>query len=341
MTVGDGVLAAGIVPDAAIRAAIRVNLMRRLAREGRRPPAQRERFIESLRRGPIAESPAAPNEQHYEVPAAFFRSMLGPRLKYSSCYWPQGVASLAAAEDAMLALVCERARLVDGMDVLDLGCGWGSFALYAAERFPGSRVLALSNSAAQRASIDADAAKRGLRNLEVVTADVGEWTTQRRFDRVVSIEMLEHLRNWEALLAKVSAVLEPDGSAFVHVFSHRRYAYPYEDGWMARRFFTAGIMPSDDLIYSFQRDLEVVEHWRLSGRHYARTAEAWLAGLDHNAEAAGTALATVYGAERACGQLAAWRVFLMACGELWGYRRGSEWLVSHYLLQPRSRLRPV
>ena len=322
----DRVLETGRVPDPVLRAGIRAVCATRLRREQRRPPGFKDAFVERLRRSPIAERVEKANEQHYEVPAEFFRLVLGPRLKYSSCLWPDGVETLARAEEAMLALTCERAGVEDGMTLLDLGCGWGSLAGWLSERYPGSQILAVSNSRPQREWIES----MRLPNVRVLTADVNRLELHERFDRILSVEMLEHLRNYEALFARIASWLEPDGRFFCHVFSHDRFAYPYEDGWMARRFFTAGTMPSDDLLPRFDRDLALEEQWRVSGRHYARTAEAWLERLNANRA----------GVERVVGRRSAanWRVFFLACAELWGYRGGAEWLVSHYRFSKRPGL---
>ncbi len=323
------------MPDRAVRAAIRANCRRRLAIEGRRQVTIDD-FVRRSRDAPIALVPEKANEQHYEVPAEFFRLCLGPRLKYSCCLWPAGVTTLAGAEEAMLELTCERARVEDGMEILDLGCGWGSLAFWLRQGFPSSTVVAVSNSAPQRAFIEEEARRRGIRGIEVLTADMNVFDTQRRFDRIVSVEMFEHMRNYDALLARVASWLRPGGKLFVHVFSHSRYAYAYEASWLARTFFTGGTMPSHDLLLAFQRDLVCTERWAIPGTHYGRTANAWLARLDANRSAARSILASVRGEESAGLALARWRVFFMACAELWNYRHGREWLVSHYLFEPRS-----
>jgi cyclopropane-fatty-acyl-phospholipid synthase len=323
--IADRLVAAGALPDPLLRTAIRQSCRLRLRHERGRGLGVLEQMVARMSEGPIAIDTAAANDQHYALPPEFFGLTLGPRRKYSSCYWPDGVVTLAQAEEAMLALTCARAGIEDGMDVLDLGCGWGSLSGWVAERYPSARVLAVSNSAPQKAYVDS----LGLPNVEVVTADVNRFETERRFDRVVSVEMFEHMRNWKALLAKVSGLLRQDGRLFVHVFAHVLHPYTFERSWMARRFFTGGTMPSDDLLLRFVDDLVVREHWRLDGRHYERTANAWLERLDaHRHEA----LALV-GSEAALNE---WRAFFMACAELFGYARGREWIVAHYLLERRA-----
>jgi len=312
----------GLVPEAVLRAGIRAVCALRLREERRRDPQD---FIASLRASDIAVETAAANAQHYEVPAAFFERVLGPHLKYSSCYWPDGVDTLGAAEEAMLELYAERAGLEDGQRVLDLGCGWGSFARWAARRYPNSQIVGVSNSRTQREHIMAGAPP----NLDVRTADVRALELPvQSFDRVVSIEMFEHMRNYGQLLHRIAGWLRPGGNLFVHVFAHRVHAYPFEDrgasDWMAREFFTGGLMPSVALLRSFQADLRIEAEWQLPGTHYARTSEAWYANLmAHRRE-----LEALVG-RRAFQR---WRVFFLACAELFGYRRGREWLVAHYRL---------
>ena len=321
----------GRVPELVLRAGIRAVCALRLRQERRRDPGYLQRLVGELRGSDIAIETAAANAQHYEVPAAFFVRVLGPHLKYSSCYWPTGVDTLGAAETAMLGLTAERAGLTDGQRVLDLGCGWGSFTLWAAARYPHSAFTAISNSGSQRDYITAQARARGLANVTVRTADVRTLELPAgEFDRVVSIEMFEHMRNYQVLLRRIAGWLRPGGALFVHVFAHRQHAYPFEDAgasdWMAREFFTGGIMPSARLLHHFQDDLQIASEWQLDGTHYARTAEAWYENLmAHRAE-----ITEMLGDP---AKLQRWRVFFLACAELFGYRGGHEWIVAHYLLR--------
>jgi cyclopropane-fatty-acyl-phospholipid synthase len=338
-------LEADRVPDRLIRARIRKLLQARLADEDRGDPqAQQEQLmqlIRTLKASPIALDTAAANEQHYELPTEFFQAVLGRHLKYSSCYFDAPTDSLDTAEARMLALTCERARLADGERILELGCGWGSLSLWMAAHYPRAQITGVSNSRSQKAFIDAEAARRGLANLTIITCDMNvlAFPADTQFDRVVSVEMFEHMRNYELLLARVASWMKPAATCFVHIFTHRQFAYPFEvkdaDDWMARYFFTGGIMPSDDLLLYFQRDVALIDHWQLSGRHYQLTSDAWLANMDRQRPAIMPLMARTYGEPNQLKWWVYWRVFFMSCSELWGYAGGREWLVSHYLFAKR------
>ncbi|MDE2870052.1 MAG: cyclopropane-fatty-acyl-phospholipid synthase [Chloroflexota bacterium] len=328
--------AGGMVPDGLLRRGVRIALRRRLRALKRadspdRPPG--------LRDGPVAIETEAANRQHYEVPTAFFRLVLGPRLKYSSGYWPNGNSTLAQAEDAMLELTARRAQLADGQRVLDLGSGWGAFSLWAAERYPSASFTAMSNSCTQREFIGARAAELGLSNIEVVAGNAAALELPGRFDRIVSVEMLEHVRNHGPLLAQLADALAPGGRIFVHVFSHRQHAYTFEpeDGWMARWFFSGGTMPSLDLFDDFTPAVRTVDRQVVSGRHYARTLRCWLRNLDRQRDTVREIFRGVYGDSLADLWIARWRLFFIACEELFAYRGGREWVVAHHLLAPVGR----
>jgi cyclopropane-fatty-acyl-phospholipid synthase len=338
----DALLEKNLLPDWLIRLGIRRLLAQRIREETRATPAAQQAqllaYVADLRTRPIAEDTRAANEQHYEVPTPFYQYCLGRRLKYSGCLYPAGTETLDQAEEAMLALYAERARLTDGHAILELGCGWGSFSLYLAEKFPRSQITGVSNSKTQKEFIDAQARTRGLGNLQIITCDMNVFVPPAdQYDRVVSIEMFEHMKNYQRLLANVARALKPGGLLFVHIFTHHRFAYHFvardESDWMARYFFTGGQMPSHDLLTYFQDDLKLVEDWKVNGAHYQKTAEHWLQNMDRHKAEILPLFTRTYGPDQAVKWWVYWRVFYMSCAELWGYRGGAEWLVSHYLFQ--------
>ncbi len=334
----------GIIPDRFIRMGIRSLNRQRLRMEKRGSHELRHErqaaFIERLRQSPIALDVHKANVQHYEVPAEFFQNVLGKHLKYSCCYYPSGAETIDEAEEAMLRLTCDRAEIEDGMDILELGCGWGSLTLWIAEQYPHARITAVSNSPTQREFIQMKAKQKGLMNVDVITADINDFSTAGLFDRVVSIEMFEHMRNYEMLLRNISSWMKPEAKLFVHIFCHREHAYTFEtegeDNWMGRLFFSGGIMPSEDLLLSFQDDVVLDNQWQVNGVHYMRTAEHWLGHLDSRRKEIMPILEKVYGKESSALWFQRWRIFFMACAELWGFRSGQEWLVAHYLFRKRE-----
>ena len=332
------------MPDALVRRLVRRRLSESLqkleaAADGD-PEAALRSHAAALDAGPFALHQEAANRQHYELPTAFFQHFLGPRLKYSSCLWPSAVDDLAEAEEAMLALTCERAGLEDGMSILDLGCGWGSLTMFIAERYPHCTVTAMSNSRSQAAHISAACAAAGIGTVSTVTADIASFDPGRRFDRIISVEMFEHVRDYRTLFALLRAWLAPEGRVFVHVFSHARYASTFSADdprdWMGSRFFSGGQMPAHDLFLQFDDDLVTEERWWLSGEHYARTLEEWLRRYDDHAEEIRPILDRTYGAETAADWWVDWRLFFLVCAETWTYGGGQEYGVSHYLLAPTA-----
>ncbi|MDX1961897.1 MAG: cyclopropane-fatty-acyl-phospholipid synthase family protein [Pirellulales bacterium] len=335
----------GWLPDAVLRWGMRRLLAQRLRdsvpKNGGGRAAQNRQLAAELCAGPIAVQTAAANEQHYEVPARFFELILGPRLKYSGCLYPPGVSDLAAAEEEMLRLTCARGEIADGQRILELGCGWGSLSLWLAEHYPHAAITGVSNSHGQRAFIMARAQARGLKNLSIITADINDFVPTGQFDRVVSVEMFEHLRNHELLLKRIAEWLQPEGLLFVHHFCHRDAAYLFEEtgpaasgqNWMTRHFFRGGIMPSADWLSHFDRHLKLRRQWLVDGKHYCRTLLAWLKNLDERRAEIVPLLAATYGPGAAPRVLQRWRMFILACAELFGYADGTEWQVGHYVLE--------
>lgn len=336
----------GLIPDTGIRAGIRRLLQRRLAKIGANDcsiAADIEAdFINWMDAGPVAEVPHKANEQHYEIPGEFFRYVMGRHMKYSACYWTPETANLDDAEANALRMTCERAGLEDGQRILELGCGWGSLSLWMASNYPNSEITAVSNSLSQREFIMQEALNRGLFNLRVITADMNDFDPLQYgmspgFDRVVSVEMFEHMRNHRELFRRIHNWLKPGGRFFMHIFVHRSTPYAFEvtgdDDWMGQFFFSGGMMPSDSLPLHFQDKLRLVQRWRMDGTHYEKTANAWLRNMDAHNDEVWHVLKQVYGAAEADIWRMRWRIFFMSCAELFGARDGQEWWVSHYLFE--------
>jgi len=326
-----------LIPDQLIRLGIRKLLRQRLQDAS---TLDQDSLIASFDKQPIAVLTRAANEQHYEVPTEFFRYVMGRHMKYS-CGWWEGADTLDASEAAMLALTCERAQLVDGQDILELGCGWGSLSLWMAEHYPKSRITGVSNSRTQKQWIDQQAKDRGLNNLTILTCDMNTFSPPGVYDRIVSVEMFEHMRNHRELLRRVAGWLRTEGKLFVHVFVHKQYTYLFEPkdetDWMSRYFFAGGMMPAAGYLPRFQQDLQLEERWDVNGTHYAKTSEAWLQNMDRHRREIRPILEETYGKDQATKWWVYWRIFFMACAELWNFRGGSEWFVSHYLFKQRAR----
>jgi len=333
----------GYIPDRVIRLGIQRLLAKRLLEirhNDCEAMAETEHaFIRSMKASPIALVPDIANEQHYEVPADFFDLVLGKHRKYSCCYWSEGTSSLDDAEENALIETCKHAKIDNGQKILELGCGWGSGSLWMAEHYPESAITAVSNSNSQREHIDAIAAERGIENLRIITCDMNDFDIDDKYDRVVSVEMFEHMRNWQTLYHNINRWLKQDGLFFKHIFVNRAVPYLFleldDSDWMSRHFLSGGMMPSDDLPLHFQQQLILQRHWRWQGEHYEKTSNAWLSNMDSNKEAVWTILENTYGANQAQKWWMRWRMFFMACAELFAYNNGQEWYVSHYLFSKR------
>lgn len=341
MSLAINLMERGLVPEALVRYGIRREVLNRLNLEKEKVKRIYEYSVHSfsnmLRKSPIAIETKAANDQHYMVPPEFFELCLGKHLKYSSCYFKDGVKELDQAEKDSLEQVAIRAKINDGQNILELGCGWGSFSLWVARNYPNTTITSVSNSSSQREYIEKIIAKENLTNIKVITADVNSFEIDDKFDRVISIEMFEHMRNYELLLKKIAGLLKENGKLFVHVFSHKDLAYLFESdkSWMAKYFFTGGLMPSHDLLSEFQDDLLIENSWKLSGVHYQKTAEAWASNLKKNKAKIFKILRNTYGMNNATITYNRWLTFYLACAELFGYDNGREWGVSHYLFEKK------
>lgn len=341
LNVSQTLLEQNMIPDFLIRIGIRRLLKAKLDEEKdlkKKLGAKRKAdLIDFLKSSPIAVNTRQANEQHYEMPTEFFELVMGKHMKYSCGLWQEGVSDFDTSEEDMLALTVERAQVADGMTILELGCGWGSLTLFMAQKFPKSQIVGVSNSATQKEFILHQAKNRKLNNIRILTADMNNFMINEKFDRIVSVEMFEHMRNYQKLLEKIAGFLKDDGKLFVHIFTHREFAYLYEEkdpsDWIAKYFFTGGIMPSDDIFSYFQNHLKVEQQWQVDGTHYQKTSEEWLKNMDKNKDKIIPILKATYGADQTTKWWVYWRVFFMSCAELWGYRHGTEWIVSHYLFQ--------
>ena len=335
----DFLLNHNLVPDFLIRQKIRkLNEERLIVERSKYSSEYVEKFIQDLKSLPIAIETKSANDQHYEVPAEFFKLCLGEHLKYSCCYWINANDNLNTAEENMLKLTCERADLIDGLSILELGCGWGAISLWMAKNYPNSKITSVSNSVSQKEYIYKECEKRGITNLEVITADMNVFQTEKKFDRVVSVEMFEHMKNYDILLNRISNWLKDSGKLFVHIFTHKTFSYHFEtegkNNWMGKYFFTGGIMPSHNLLDHFNNDLKIVKNWIVDGTHYHRTAESWLDNMDENKDKITDIFKLTYGRNHTKWRVY-WRIFFMACSELWKTSNGNEWQVSHYLFKKK------
>ena len=330
-----------LIPDFAIRYGIRTLLKKRLDSLVSNNPETNIQdkidFIHKMNSSKIALVPELANKQHYEIPANFYKYCLGRHRKYSSCYWEDNTKNLDEAELLSLKLTTQHAKLTNGQNILELGCGWGSLTLWMAKKFPKSKITAVSNSSSQKTHILEQAKKRNLNNISIITEDMNKFNPKTRYDRIVSVEMIEHMRNHRKLFKKINTWLKPGGLFFMHIFVHKTQPYLFEvqdeDDWMSQYFFSGGMMPSEDLPLFFQEDLKIIDQWSWSGKQYEKTANAWLANIDSNKEKVMKTLEKIYGKDNSKKWFQRWRIFFMSCAELWGYRDGNEWKVVHYLFK--------
>ncbi|KAI3468090.1 hypothetical protein Pfo_024753 [Paulownia fortunei] len=332
-----------LLPDAIVRRLTRLLLASRL-RSGYRSSADIQlsdllHFAHSLREMPIAIKTEKPKSQHYEVPTSFFKLVLGKHLKYSCCFFPDKSSTLEDAEKAMLELYCERSQIRDGHSVLDVGCGWGSLSLYIAQKYPNCQITGICNSITQKTHIEEQCRDLQLQNVEIIVADVSTFDMEASYDRIFSIEMFEHMKNYQDLLQKISRWMKSDGLLFVHYFCHKTFAYHFEDvnddDWITRYFFAGGTMPSANLLLYFQDDVSIVNHWIVNGKHYAQTSEEWLKRMDQNLSSVKPIMESTYGKDSAVKWTVYWRTFFIAVAELFGYNNGEEWMVAHFLFKKK------
>ena len=330
-----------LIPDFIIRQGIKNLLKKRIqslvSDNSEKNIQNKIQFIEKMNSSSIALVPELANEQHYEIPEEFYNYCLGKHKKYSSCYWNEKTKNLDEAELLSLKLTSQHAQLTNGLNILELGCGWGSFTLWIAKQYPKSKVTAVSNSSSQRLYILEQAKKRKLKNISVITEDMNTFSPKDKYDRVVSVEMIEHMRNHKKLFQKIASWLKPDGLFFMHIFAHKTQPYLFEvqdeDDWMSQYFFSGGMMPSEDLPLFFQENLKIIDQWSWSGKQYEKTANAWLANIDSNEAKVMKILEKIYGKNHSKKWFQRWRIFFMSCAELWGYKNGNEWKVVHYLFK--------
>ncbi|OIS95929.1 PREDICTED: (S)-coclaurine N-methyltransferase-like [Nicotiana attenuata] len=332
-----------LLPDAVIRRLTRLLLAARL-RSSYKPSAELQlsdllQFVHSLREMPIAVMTEKAKSQHYELPTSFFKFVLGKHFKYSCCYFHDKSSTLVDAEKAMMELYCERSQLKDGHTILDVGCGWGSLSLYIAQKYSSCKITGICNSVTQKAHIEEQCRELQLQNVEIIVADISTFEMEGSYDRILSIEMFEHMKNYGDLLKKISRWMKPDSLLFVHYFCHKAFAYHFEDvnddDWITRYFFSGGTMPSANLLLYFQDDVSVVNHWLVNGKHYAQTSEEWLKRMDQNKTSIKPIMESTYGKDSAVKWTVYWRTFFISVAELFGYNNGEEWMVAHFLFKKK------